>query len=155
LKEDRRLDVAFLISDGNLMFVPAVQIGRKSVVPPRAVPQFQETPPRPGDAISVSGFPAVSGFEAGIPGLTTNTGIVSNAFFMDERGRSVYLADLHSNHGDSGGPVFDNTTGRILGFVEGYYSATNGENSGLTLVIPIRQILRSPQSTGDGDLAGR
>jgi S1-C subfamily serine protease len=38
MKQDQRLDVAFLISDGNLMFVPAVQIGRRSVV--RKRPDF-------------------------------------------------------------------------------------------------------------------
>jgi S1-C subfamily serine protease len=86
--------------------------------------------------------------------LVTNWGIVSSTSFKDERGRWVYLIDLHSNHGDSGGPVFNNQTGEIIGFIDGYYPATNGENSGVTVVIPIRQILRSLQS-GDKMVAGR
>jgi S1-C subfamily serine protease len=143
LHEDGLLDVALLLADPNLLLVPGVLVGGKALVPPRSVPEFQGEAPRPGDPISVSGFPAVTGFEAGIPGLTTNTGIISNAFFKDELGRTVYLADLHANHGDSGGPVFNNSTGRIIGFVDRYYPTTNGENSGLTVIIPIRQILKS------------
>jgi S1-C subfamily serine protease len=116
-------------------------------------PRKHRLSPRAGDLISVSGFPSVNGFAAGIPSLVTNGGIVSSNSFKDERGRWVYLADLHSNHGDSGGPVFNDQTGEVIGFVDGYYPATNGENSGLTVVIPINQILRSLRA--DKVVAGR
>jgi S1-C subfamily serine protease len=154
VKEDGQLDIALLASDQNLLTKPDIIINGKSPVPLRTVPVFQEIAPRPGDAISVSGFPAVKGYAAGIPSLVTNGGMVSSTSFKDERGRWVYLIDLHSNHGDSGGPVFNDQTGEIIGFIDGYYSAMNGENSGVTVVIPIRQILRSIQS-GDKMVAGR
>ena len=72
---------------------------------------------------------------------------------MSRLGRWVYLADLHANHGDGGGPVFNNETGEVIGFVDAYYPAMNGENSGLTVVIPIRQILKTLQV--DKVVAGR
>ena len=153
VKEDGQLDLALLASDHGLLTRPDIIINGKSPIPLRTVPVFQENAPRPGDAISVSGFPAVYGFAAGIPTLVISGGIVSSTSFKDERGRWVYLADLHSNHGDSGGPVFNDQTGEVIGFVDAYYPATNGENSGLTVVIPIRQILRSLQA--DKVVAGR
>jgi S1-C subfamily serine protease len=154
VKEDSQLDIALLASDPGLLTRPDFIIDGRSLTPLRTVPIFQGNAPRPGDSISVSGFPAVSGFAAGIPSLVTNGGIVSSTSFRDERGRWVYLADLHANHGDSGGPVFNNETGEVIGFVDAYYPATNGENSGLTVVIPIRQILRSLQA-GEKVVAGR
>jgi S1-C subfamily serine protease len=154
VKEDGQLDIALLASDQSLLTKPDILVNGKSPVPLRAVPIFQAIAPRPGDSISVSGFPAVNGFAAGIPSLVTSGGIVSSTSFKDERGRWVYLADLHSNHGDSGGPVFNNQTGEIIGFIEGYYPAVNGENSGVTVVIPIRQILKSLQASGNM-VAGR
>jgi S1-C subfamily serine protease len=153
LKEDSQLDLAQLASDQGLLTRPDIILSGKSPIPLRTVPVFQEIAPRPGDAISVSGFPAVSGFAAGIPSLVLSGGFVSSTSFRDERGRWVYLADLHSNNGDSGGPVFNDQTGEVIGFVDAYYPASNGENSGLTVVIPINQILRSLQA--DKVVAGR
>jgi S1-C subfamily serine protease len=146
VREDGRLDIALLASDQSLLTRPDIIIDGRSPIPLRTVPIMQGNAPRPGDSISVSGFPAVNGYAGGIPSLVTNGGIVSSASFRDERGRWVYLADLHSNHGDSGGPVFNNETGEVIGFVDAYYPAMNGENSGLTVLIPIRQILRSLQA---------
>jgi S1-C subfamily serine protease len=149
VKEDGQLDIALLASVPGLLTRPDFVVNGKTPVPLRTVPVFQELAPRPGDPISVSGFPAVNGFAEGIPSLITNGGIVSSTSFRDERGRWVYLADLHSNHGDSGGPVFNNETGEVIGFVDAYYPATNGENSGLTVIIPISQILRCLRGGGN------
>ena len=53
-----------------------------------------------------------------------------------------YLGDMHTNHGDSGGPVFQNGDGQIIGFVDAYAIATEGGNSGLTAIVPIRSVLQ-------------
>jgi S1-C subfamily serine protease len=76
-----------------------------------------------------------------IPGPTTNSGTVSNPFFIDELGRSVILLDLRANHGDSGGPAFNSQDGRIIGFVDEGYAASDGQYSGLMSIVPIREIL--------------
>jgi S1-C subfamily serine protease len=148
-RQNALFDIAILAGSKNLLEpMTGTIVNGKPLIQSRTMPTFQEgDAPRSGDAISVSGYPAVIGFQEGIPGLTTNTGIISNPFFVDRQGRSLYLADLHSNHGDSGGPVFSNTDGHILGFADAYYPAMNGENSGLTAIVPIGQILtllRSP-----------
>jgi S1-C subfamily serine protease len=72
--------------------------------------------------------------------LTTNTGIVSTPVFKDALGREFYLADVGLNHGDSGAPVFMNTSGRIIGVVDASVSAGNGI-PGRIEIIPIRKIL--------------
>jgi S1-C subfamily serine protease len=132
-KQDERLDIAILTCRRNLL-------NRFSdLILPRSLPEFQKDAPHSGDSVSVTGFPTTGGPDTGY--LTTNTGIVSNSIFKDARGRTFYLADVGVNHGDSGAPVFINTSGRIIGLVDAYVNATNGGNPGRIEIIPIPQIL--------------
>ena len=98
MKEDGRLDIALLASDQSLLARPDIMIHGRSPIALRTVPILQGNAPRPGDSISVSGFPAVNGYAGGIPSLATNGGIVSSASFKDERGGWVYLAALNGGN---------------------------------------------------------
>jgi hypothetical protein len=141
-KEDHARDIAILKCEANLLTRESGMIlNGKRVVEKRTLPDFQTAAPREGESVSVSGFPAVMGFESGIPGLTTNTGTVANPYFLEENEQAVYLIDMRVNHGDSGGLVYRNADGKVIGFVDAYRNATTGENSGLTVVVPINQVL--------------
>jgi S1-C subfamily serine protease len=137
-KKDERLDIAILTCGRNLLSTFS------DLIPPLNLPEFQKGIPHSGDAVSVSGFPTTGGSDAG--NLTTNTGFVSNSSFKDARGRTFYLADVGVNHGDSGAPVFINTSGRIIGLVDAYV-AINGINQGRIEIVPISQILDLLPST--------
>jgi S1-C subfamily serine protease len=145
LVQDERLDVAILGCGSNLLKSASVAraFGNATSHEPRILPEFQDDAPRAGDPVTIVGFPAIimGNQVTQIPGPTTNSGTVSNPFLKDERGRSVILLDLRANHGDSGGPAFNSKDGRVIGFVDEGYAASDGQYSGLTSIIPIRQIL--------------
>ena len=61
-------------------------------------------------------------------------------FFLDEKGRPLYLGSILTNHGNSGGPVYSDTDGGVLGIVVEYRPAPEG-NSGLTVIVPIKRVL--------------
>ena len=142
LRADATLDVAIL--QGSRLLLSGIPLGGPFGTLRLTIPEFQTASPRAGDAVSVTGFPAVQGLEMGIPGLTTNTGIISNTYFKTNQNanNSYFVADMHVNHGDSGGPVYNNSDGKVIGFMDAYLSATNGENSGLSLIVPIRDLQR-------------
>ena len=135
LAEDDAIDVAVLACDRNPLTLSSGFIfNGKPLRPLAQVPKLQTTPPHDGDMISVSGFPL------NIPVLVTNTGWIASAFFMDERGRSLYLGDISVNHGNSGGPAYNDADGSIIGCVTEYRPAPEG-NSRLTVIVPIQRIL--------------
>jgi S1-C subfamily serine protease len=84
---------------------------------------------------------SVSGFPLDIPVLVTNTGWVASAFYIDERRRSLYLADISINHGNSGGPAYNDVDGRVIGVVTDYRTAPEGDNSRLAVIVPIQRVL--------------
>jgi hypothetical protein len=87
-KRDEQLDVAILACRRNLL------VKFSDTVLPRTLPEFQKEPARSGDVVSVSGYPAASGSNAGMPTLTTTTGIVSNSIVEHAMPTAVYLVDL-------------------------------------------------------------
>jgi S1-C subfamily serine protease len=144
-REDQLYDIAILKVDPQaLKDSPPIHF------PNWIVPEFdQNDAVRPGTPISTTGYPAIGNFNKGFntghgsPGLsslTTNTGTVANSFLVDEQHRSLFLIDLHANHGNSGGPVFRDSNGKIIGFVDAYLNSTDNQNSGLTVVIPIERV---------------
>jgi S1-C subfamily serine protease len=139
LAEDDAIDVAVLAGDANpLALAPTVAIvggtGSFQTMGTPKVARLQTTPPHDGDMISVSGFPL------NIPVLVTNTGFIATAFFIDERGRSLYLGDISVNHGNSGGPAYSDKDGSVIGCVTEYRPAPEG-NSRLTVIVPIQRVL--------------
>ena len=133
LTEDDLSDVAILKCRNNPLRLPPSKVSGLTVPPP-SVAALQTRKPRDGDMISVSGFPL------SIPVLVTNTGWIASSFFRDEKDRSLYLGSILINHGNSGGPVYSDSDGRILGIVVEYRPAPEG-NSGLTVIVPIQRVL--------------
>lgn len=133
--DDDTVDIAVLACDRNPLTLPGSVILRgKPLRAPARVPILQTHPPDDGNMISVSGFPL------DIPVLVTNTGWIASGFFKDERGRALYLGDISVNHCNSGGPVYNDSDGTIIGVVTEYRPAPEG-NSRLTVIVPIQRVL--------------
>jgi S1-C subfamily serine protease len=118
--------------------------------------------PQEGESIATSGFPL------GKQILMTTSGTIASSWDWDQREvpipgsrgtqsivKDVYLADLHVNGGNSGGPVYSPTTAAIVGVMVAFDVAPvqyqdgameqaeiSGRkviyNSGLAVMIPIR-----------------
>ena len=156
LKQDRVNDVAILSSPellwkqeaeckafGDCDHVVISQLitkGKATPVVARWV-QYRIDQPLKGDEISVLGFPAILGHEEGVPTATLNYGRISVPMYVDHDDRTVYLAELRVNEGDSGGPAFEDSDGNVIGLVAEYIKTPNGSNSGQTIIIPIKYIL--------------
>lgn len=96
---------------------------------------------------------ATSGFPFGNFSLVTTSGVVASAWFIQQDQR-FYLADLVVNHGNSGGPVYRVSDGKVIGMARGFTQAAVEKlgtdqqskdfavNSGLSLVIPIEDVVR-------------
>lgn len=110
--------------------------------------------PRDGDGVVVSGYPLA------YPTLITTAGIIASAWdsnsmdvvpegappgFTIPDFQDSYLADVAVNPGNSGGPVYLQDDGSVIGICVAFRVAeTNGGgvplryNSGLSIVVPIR-----------------
>jgi S1-C subfamily serine protease len=111
-------------------------------------------PARPidGTQIAVSGYPLRNFI------LITNVGWLASAWSLDEShsGRDRYIADMRVNGGNSGGPVYEVETGKVLGVCIAYQPAplmSGGQplltpdnrdlsyNSGLSVIVPARYVI--------------
>ncbi len=124
-RKNDRLDIAILTLGGS--------------TPRLRVPEFEQKEPRPGESVSVSGFPSAAGSDGG--NLTTSTGSVLDPVFKGTNGRGFYLADVTANPGESGAPVFVTATGRIIGLVDANVNLRNAPGAGRIEIVPIREIL--------------
>jgi S1-C subfamily serine protease len=114
--------------------------------------------PRDGEAIAVSGYP----FQ--YPTLVTTSGAIASAWATDDIEYQVpgapegfpkfshmadrYIADITVNGGNSGGPVYDLTSARVLGICVAFRRAPIRNspnpleplsyNSGLSIIVPMR-----------------
>jgi len=110
--------------------------------------------PRDGDAIVVSGYPLA------YPTLINTAGIIASAWHFDSMEvtpdgapsgftipdfKDAYLADVAVNAGNSGGPVYGQDDGGVIGVCVAFRIAeVEGGglplryNSGLSIVVPIR-----------------
>jgi S1-C subfamily serine protease len=92
--------------------------------------KFCSKRPRDGEAIAVSGYP-LSGKV-----LVTTSGVIASSWSVEERdvvippgflqhivAKEVYLADVHVNGGNSGGPVYLKSSGAIVGIVVSFQDA--------------------------------
>jgi S1-C subfamily serine protease len=133
--EDDLVDVAVLKCAANPVTTSSgISVNGRPTRPPAKVPTLLMDRPLDGDMIAVSGFPL------GIPVLTTNVGWIATAYWRDQRERSLYLASVLINHGDSGSPVYLTTNGKIIGCVTEYRPAPEG-NSGLAVIVPIQRFI--------------
>jgi S1-C subfamily serine protease len=99
--------------------------------------------PDEGEPVAVSGYPLRS------PVMVTTSGAIASSWEVDQKTFSShvsdsYLADMHVNHGNSGGPVFSIVDGSVIGVCvsivpdslgSGYY------NSGLSSIIPAKYVI--------------
>jgi serine protease Do len=117
--------------------------------------------PRDGDPIAVSGYPVAE------PVLVTTGGIVASSWGFDLGQlmqedlhrvadlQDLYLVDAIVNPGNSGGPVYRVSDGRVIGVCLSFRMARASAehvsfayNSGLTLVAPIAAALDLMAATG-------
>jgi len=163
VEEDERHDLALLRMTANPFkgeVAPVIAIDDQSISGMSGVPALQSDRPRDGESIAISGYPL------GETVLVTNTGIVASSWSVtiDEiahpvfsdvnvpQVRDTYLADVQTNPGNSGGPVYASRDGGIIGVlvagkltdvVAGEASViVNGQplraDAGLSLVVPIK-----------------
>lgn len=117
------------------------------------IPEFELRRPLEGAAIAVSGYPLSSAT------LITNAGVISSSWNLAENDEGTvfeepgvpveqYLADISVNPGNSGGPAYRASDGRVVGVcaairlaplsnVSPYVSHLR-QNAGLCEIIPIR-----------------
>lgn len=126
VEEDERHDLALLQMVANPFkgeVPPMIVINDQSIGGMHAVPALQPNRPRDGEPIAISGYPL------GETILVTNAGIVASSWSVtaDEvphpsfpgvmlpKMRDTYLADVQTNPGNSGGPVYSTRDGSIIG----------------------------------------
>lgn len=152
-------DIAIIGSDGgaNPFTVPPIGYqgqlspGQEKIGPLVDVSALADSLPKDGRAIFISGFPL------DFPTLITNFGYIasSDPIEFDEtpqgaKVRNVLWADIHANHGNSGGPAFSADTGEVVGMqvavklapIE-FYDGTQGPAYGVQQIDPKHQTLRA------------
>jgi S1-C subfamily serine protease len=170
IDEDERHDIAVLKLSRNPFkdnMPTIIQMPDQNIKTPHKVPTLWAARPRDGEAIAVSGYPLSS------PVLVTTSGYLASSWGSDVQEVHVpgapewltwpeladsYLADVHVNPGNSGGPVYSVRRGQVIGVCVSFaltavvYSdgshepATVGNrplayNSGLSNVVPVTYVL--------------
>jgi S1-C subfamily serine protease len=161
--EDARHDLALVKMRSNPFrgeTAGGIVTGDGPLEPLHGVPTIRLDRPRDGDRVAISGYPL------GEPVLVTTQGIVASSWsvVVDDLPhptipdvtlpgmRDVYLADVQSNPGNSGGPVYSADDGAIVGVLVagrltnvlagGAPAEVGGvpllTNAGLALVIPAK-----------------
>lgn len=113
--------------------------------------KFSTSRPDEGEPIAVSGYPLSS------PVLITTSGAIASSWVLEQRDlpsgaprlsvphvSDAYLADMHVNHGNSGGPVFSVPDGAVIGVCVSVVPDSLGNgwyNSGLSLMVPAKYVL--------------
>lgn len=118
--EDPNHDVAILTMGKNPFKenITGIAIGGKPLSVPVLAATLDESTPKDGTAIFVSGFPL------GLPTIITSAGYIasSDPISFNETTQQIgdiYWADVQANHGNSGGPVMSIQTGSVLGMQVG------------------------------------
>jgi S1-C subfamily serine protease len=156
LEEDNEHDLALLrmrVNPFSGEIDAGIEVDGRTVKPSYGVSSLRTRRPRDGDPICVSGYPL------GEPVMVTNGGMVASSWSvqLDDYSnlRDVYLGDVQSNPGNSGGPVYDSTDGAVLGvLVAGRLTDVvagrkpliiNGlkvrADAGLSLIVPTKYVV--------------
>ena len=141
-------DLAILVPKLDFMHIDFVKMMKLDTIFPKAkettksAAKLQQEPLREGDPIFISGYPLNFG------ALITTSGSIASSEPTAEGHtlKDVYWADIHANHGNSGGPVFSMKTGKVIGIqaaisltqVENDASRKLAYNSGIAYIIPIK-----------------
>lgn len=160
VEEDPRHDLALLrmtsnpFASGRQPGVSAVAGGGTAINAMWGLATLNTGRPRDGDGIVVSGYPLA------IPTLITTAGIIASAWHTETMEvvpegappgftipdfADAYLADVAVNPGNSGGPVYLQDDGSVIGVCVAFRIAEAEAggmplryNSGLSIVVPIR-----------------
>lgn len=105
--------------------------------------------PFAGENIAISGYPLSE------PALVTTTGIIASNWTL-YKGSERYLGDITANPGNSGGPVYMTTSGKVIGVCvagkvtpvleAGAPSRELVHSAGLTYIVPSQAIIRLIES---------
>jgi S1-C subfamily serine protease len=159
VEEDRRHDLALLrlnpnpFATGRPSGTHRTPEGGVGINAQYGLAQIDDQRPRDGERIAVSGYPLSE------PTLVTTSGSIASAWGADIQEvqppgapagftipdmKDSYLADVAVNPGNSGGPVFVVSSGKVIGVCVAFRVGEAGGanpfsyNSGLSIVVPIR-----------------
>lgn len=175
IDEDERHDLALLKLKRNPFkgeVTSGIKIGNQETPLPVLAAPMREERPRDGEAIAISGYPL------GQPVLITNAGSLATVWSYDTAEVRLpgapewfrfpdiadsYLADVETNRGNSGGPVYLSENGTVIGVCVGAKAAPvryqggsdvslNNQqlfySSGLTVVVPARYVIELLKKNG-------
>lgn len=154
IDEDPIHDLALLKLNANPFTNNAVLKTRngdvKKIVQVKAA-RFSLGRPDEGEPIAVSGYPLRSSV------MVTTSGAIASSWEVDQKDLPLgapgaflshlsdsYLADIHVNHGNSGGPVFSVADGSVIGVCVSIVPDSMGGspyNSGLSSMIPAKYVI--------------
>ena len=171
--EDNRHDLALLKLRANPFrgeVGGGIVVADQPLEPLHGVPSIRTERPRDGDGIAVSGYPL------GETVLVTNQGVVASSWSVEvdevahptiptatiPKMRDIYLADVQSNPGNSGGPAYSSQDGAIVGVLvagkltsvvaEGQPAVVHGlwlsADAGLSLVVPAEYVVEMLDRNG-------
>jgi S1-C subfamily serine protease len=152
--EDTIHDLALLKLKYNPFTIDAVlktPKGDVKIVPVKSA-KFSLARPEEGEPIAVSGYPLSSAV------LVSTSGAIASSWRVDQKDlplgapgaftshlSDLYLADMHVNHGNSGGPVYSLEDGSVIGvcvsFLKDSLDGREWYNSGLSLMIPAKYVV--------------
>jgi S1-C subfamily serine protease len=163
--EDHRHDLALLKMRANPFqgeVGGGIVIGDKPLEPLHGVPVLRLDRPRDGEAIAVSGYPLSETV------MVTNQGVIASSWSVEVDDiphptlpgvtspeiRDLYLGDVQSNPGNSGGPVYATEDGAFVGvLVAGRLTSVQTgsgpasiagvplyHDAGLSLIVPTKYV---------------
>ena len=154
IDEDTVHDLALLKLNANPSVITAVlktPNGSVRKIVQVVAAKFSLRRPEEGEPIAVSGYPLRS------PVMVTTSGAIASSWEVDRRDMppgtpgallsrlaDSYLADIHVNHGNSGGPVFSVTDGSVIGVCVSIVPDSMGDspyNSGLSSMVPAKYVI--------------
>ncbi len=149
VSEDEANDVALLLLRQNPFrgeLSSGIVIGDQPVPLLHGTAALDVTRPDEGIEVAVSGYPLSE------TALVTNSGILASAWAMNPSSQDIYLVDVETNPGNSGGPVYRISDGRVIGLCHGSKAAPVRDDSGEAVLMGERPALYSSGLTITGPI---